>query len=240
MTIGVTENQIKRFAAEIGIRNLATAERLVTGKSPVRNRGQIEPDHQRMSKIKVRVEADESSLSPEKQRLIEEVATFAQRTSVELQDEMHRLMSNYEANTGSDAFTPEMERKMKERGYDLPRFTVIDGEAAQRFIEEISESEWWKLQDDAVLLIYNPPPLLSRFWHRSKAGPEDEQPVEINEGEVEWGYFYRGITPIVQEGVKLETAKGNLTFDRINRMGRHDPLTYYYAWEVNESKYAGY
>jgi len=238
MAIDITENQIKRFGAKVGIRNFDKAAKFVTGKSPVEKRWQTERDHQRMSEIKVEVEVDESSLSLEKQRLLEKVITFAQITSLEFQDKMHRLMSNYEASTGSSAFTPEMEQKMKERGYDLPRFTIKNGKAAQQFIEEIGESRWWEPRDDTVLLVYDLPPPLSRFWNRGTTNSEDEQLVEVGEGEVEWGYFYREVTPVIWGNVGFEANEGDLTFDRINGTGQHGPLKYYYVWEVSESKWA--
>ena len=224
MAEGLTENQIKRFAAQVGIRNPHEAERFVTGKLSAQKGKPSEQDHQRMSEIAVRLEVDKSPLSPEKRRLLKTIITFAQTVSLEFQDEMRQLMNDYQANTGSDAFTPEMERKMKEKGYDLPRFAIKDGESAQQFIEEIGASEWWDLRGNAVLLTYKLPPPISRCWNRSAANS--------NRG-VEWAYFYRGITPVIQQNVKFAERESGLTFDRINRMGHHHP-EYYYVWEVCE------
>jgi len=127
---------------------------------------------------------------------------------------------------------------MKEKGYDLPRFIIKDGEAAQQFIEEMGESKWWEPRDNAVLLVYNLPALLSRFWNRGATNPESPQPIKVGDGEVEWGHFYREVTPVIWENVGFEESEGGLTFDRINGAGQHDPLKYYYVWEVCESKHA--
>jgi len=214
MSEDISENLIKKVGRQVGLRDRDAAEEFVIGDHLPEEKDR----EKRMAEIKIEVDAGEA-LSPEKQALVHNVTRVAQRISIDFQDQMHHLMDNYQKDRGSDAFTPEMAQKMKEKGHDLPRFTIKDGEAAQKFMEEVGEAERWDLNENSVLLVFNLPRPIARFWHRGATDSWGEQSVEVGEGEVEWGYFYRESMPTIWEGVGYEECEGTLTFDRINGGG---------------------
>lgn len=142
-------------------------------------------------------------------------------------------MIDYPNSRESEALTPEIIRKMKEKGYDLPRFAIKQGAAAQKFAQE-NGLDWWQPEEDSIMLIFNLPPPLARFWYRGGTDSWGELSKEIPPENIEWGHLYRETMPVIWEAVGEEECEGELNFWRINDVGQHKPNKYYYVWETEK------
>jgi len=168
---------------------------------------------------------DEASLTPEQLESLEKVRTFAQSTSKAYRTVMRLLMAGYQQKNPN--FTDKMIQKMKERGYDVPDFSIHGSQSAQEFLSQRSELGIDSFSDNFLVNFQLPKPL-AKFWYKGGNGSKS-QPVK--DGEIEWGHFYRMCMPIIYNGVD-RSQKSGLYLNRLNSFGQHDPKQYYYLWEA--------
>jgi len=168
---------------------------------------------------------NESLLTPEQLETLEKTREFAKSTSVSYRRALRFVMRAYQKS--NPKFTDEIMQKMMDRGYDVPDFSLYSPEAGQEFFNnnpQLGIAEYGQ----NFLVNFNLPKPLGRFWYR---GGNGKQSVEVPEGNIEWGHFYRTTMSIIWNSV--DKAMGNgLLLNRINEFGQHDPLNYYYLYEA--------
>lgn len=170
---------------------------------------------------------DESKLSEEQLELLGKVRTYAQKTSKTYRTAMRVLMIAYQQHNPN--FTDEMIQKMKERGYDLPDFSIYSPEVAQKFLSEQSELGIEGIQEGDFLVNFNLPRPIGRMWYR---GGNGKQSIPVPEGAIEWGEFYRRTMPVIWNAADRAAMTEKLNLDRLNQFGQHDAQKYYYLYEA--------
>ena len=167
-------------------------------------------------------ELDESQL-----KLLNNLREFCKTTTVTYVRTMRFIMEEYKSRNPN--FTDEMMQKMILRGHDTPSFTIYGKEAGEDFIENTcSELGIEGFESNGMVLNFNLPDILGRFWYRGGVGAK-AQPVP--EGAIEWGHFYRSGMPAIWRSVDAAPRKG-LFLDRLNAFGQHDYKKYYYLYDA--------
>lgn len=169
---------------------------------------------------------NEQELNQEQLELLGKTRDFAKETSKTYRKVMRLLMSAYKK--GNPNFTQKMVDKLKERGHDLPQFSIYNPEAGREFLSKEKELGIEGVEDDNLLVNFNLPKPFGRFWYKGGSGSKS-QPVR--EGEIEWGDFYRRSMPVIWSATDRAVASG-LYLDRLNSFGQHDYKKYYYLWEA--------
>ena len=167
-------------------------------------------------------ELDESQL-----KLLNNLREFCKTTTVTYVRTMRFIMEEYKSRNPN--FTDEMMQKIILRGHDTPSFTIYGKKAGKGFIENTcSELGIEGFESNDMVLNFNLPDILGRFWYRGGVGAKS-QPVP--EGAIEWGHFYRSSMPAIWRSIDAALRKG-LFLDRLNAFGQHDHKKYYYLYDV--------
>ncbi|MAF25861.1 hypothetical protein CL634_09850 [bacterium] len=169
---------------------------------------------------------NENELGKEQLELLDKTRDFAKETSKTYRKVMRLLMSAYQKTNPN--FTPKMVDKLKQRGYDLPQFSIYGAESGGKFLSKEEELGIENIENDNFLLNFNLPKPFGRFWYKGGSGSKS-QPVR--EGEIEWGDFYRKSMPAIWSATDRAVMSG-LYLDRLNSFGEHDYKKYYYLWEA--------
>lgn len=170
---------------------------------------------------------NEAKLDESQLELLNNLREFCKTTTVTYVRTMRFIMEEYKSRNPN--FTDEMMQKMILRGHDTPSFTIYGKEAGEDFIENTcSELGIKGFESNGMVLNFNLPDILGRFWYRGGVGAK-AQPVP--EGAIEWGHFYRNGMPAIWRSVDATPRKG-LFLDRLNAFGQHDYKKYYYLYDA--------
>ena len=170
---------------------------------------------------------DESKLSPEQMELLGKVRTYAQNTSKTYRSAMRVLMTAYQQHNPN--FTDEIMQKMKDRGYDLPDFSIYGPESAQEFLSQQVELGIDSIQSEDFLVNFNLPRPIGRMWYR---GGNGSRSIFVPEGAIEWGDFYRRTMPVIWNAADRAAMTDKLYLDRLNQFGQHDAKRFYYLYDA--------
>lgn len=167
-------------------------------------------------------ELDESQL-----KLLNNLREFCKTTTITYVRTMRFIMEEYKSRNPN--FTDEMMQKIIIRGHDTPSFTIYGKEAGEDFIENTcSELGIEGFESNGMVLNFNLPDILGRFWYRGGIGAKAQS---VPEGAIEWGHFYRSGMPAIWRSIDAAPRKG-LFLDRLNAFGQHDYKKYYYLYDV--------
>lgn len=169
---------------------------------------------------------NEQELDQEQLELLEKTRYFTKETSKTYRKVMRLLMSAYQKRNPN--FKQSMVDKLKERGHDLPQFSIYSSESGSNFLRSNEELGLEGVEDDNFLLNFNLPKPFGKFWYKGGDGKKS-QPVR--DGEIEWGDFYRKSMPVIWNATDRAVSSG-LYLDRLNSFGQHDYKKYYYLWET--------
>ncbi len=170
---------------------------------------------------------NEAELDESRLKLLNNLREFCKATTVTYVRTMRFIMEEYKSRNPN--FTDEMMQKMILRGHDTPSFTIYGKEAGEDFIENTcSELGIEGFESNGMVLNFNLPDILGRFWYRGGVGAK-AQPVP--EGAIELGHFYRSGMPAIWRSVDAAPRKG-LFLDRLNAFGQHDYKKYYYLYDA--------
>jgi hypothetical protein len=169
---------------------------------------------------------DESKLTEEQKEILEKTRHFAQETTKVYRGVMRLLMQAYQQKNPN--FTDKIISRIKEKGYDLPDFSLYGSKAGEQFLQSNKELGIEELPADDFLVNFNLPKPFGRFWYK---GGQGSKSIPVKEGEIEWGEFYRRSMPVVWSAVDRAMMQG-LYLQRLNEFGQHDYKKYYYLWEA--------
>lgn len=170
---------------------------------------------------------NESDLDEEQLKLLNNLREFCKTTTVTYVRTIRFIIEEYKDRNPN--FTDEMMEKMILHGHDTPSFTIYGKEAGKDFIENTCpELGFEDFESNGMVLNFNLPDILGRFWYRGGVGAK-AQPVP--EGAIEWGHFYRSGMPAIWRSVDAAPRKG-IFLDRLNAFGQHNYKKYYYLYDV--------
>ena len=170
---------------------------------------------------------NEAELAESQLKLLNNLREFCKTTTITYVRTMRFIMEEYKSRNPN--FTDEMMQKIILRGHDTPSFTIYGKKAGKDFIENTcSELGIEGFESNDMVLNFNLPDILGRFWYRGGVGAKS-QPVP--EGAIEWGHFYRSSMPAIWRSIDAAPRKG-LFLDRLNAFGQHDHKKYYYLYDV--------
>lgn len=173
----------------------------------------------------------ENDLTGDKAELRDDVRNFLQRATEHFKREMYDTMEHYASIRDRERFPESIQEKMIDRGYDLPKFQLLGGDEAMKFLEK-TDFAYRVPKVEGFLVVFQFPAPLARFWYRGGYGSEQKQ---IPENNIEWGLLYKNVHSAIWEATDIVGQDNNLNFDRINLNGDHSP-DYYYIWDVSRPK----
>jgi hypothetical protein len=171
---------------------------------------------------------DKEKLPPELLHSLENAKSFCIDLSTHFQEAFLALLETYHKEERN--ISPRIISYLKEKGLDLPKFTISYKEYAQSIVDNFGLDH--KVNDDALLLAFKLPKPLAHFWWKGGIHSWGTGGKDVGAHVVEWGDFYRELM------IKTWTMQGyyqnerGLRFRRINVAGEHDSKKYYYVWEV--------
>jgi chemotaxis protein histidine kinase CheA len=169
---------------------------------------------------------NELKLTEEQKEILKKVRQFSQETSKVYRGVMRLLMDAYQQRNPN--FTDKIITEIKEKGYDLPAFSLYGKQAGENFLQSNEELRMKELSGDGFLVNFNLPKPFGRFWYK---GGQGSKSVPVKEGGIEWGEFYRRSMPVVWSAVDRAMMQG-LYLQRLNEFSQHDYKKYYYLWEA--------
>ena len=86
-------------------------------------------------------------------------------------------------------------------------------------------------EDDDWILVYNLPKPVGQFWKKGSDGWV-EQGTKIEEQIINWGKLYQTITEQIWGLIDIYYNSRGLKLTRLNPVGVHEPLNFYYIWKV--------
>lgn len=212
---GISENLINRLSQKMGIRDKREKESAF-GMIPV-------------SKIlESGVEVFSSHSFSEKEQALCEVATdFCRDLTTEFRDHFQVVMNEYRLSGGRVSL--EMIQRMRELGIDTPVLQVHLQETRERLLEKYG-FENFPLAPESALVLFDLPKPLSQYWWKSKY-PGRGKVQGLQGMAIEWGDLY---TAVIDRSWKVveDYSKQGFDFHRVNQGGKHEPLHYYYIWEI--------
>lgn len=175
---------------------------------------------------------DEKDLILEAEECLDKTREFCEKLTELFKQEFIELLKNYikEKRTISKPILDYL----KEKKFDLPKFTITHGTEAQNLLEKYG----FRLHSykNKVILVFQLPKPLANFWWKGGIESWGTKAVDIQGSAIEWGHFYREIMDVVWGAVGFYECEKGLNFDRINSGGEHDPKNYYYIWEMSQWK----
>lgn len=113
----------------------------------------------------------------------------------------------------------------------LPRFDIILGKNRREILKRICLKQ--KISSDSIVLIFRLPELLDTSDIK-----DEEQEFKLGNTRKEngemWGYLYNSLKTTVWVKIHEYEKEKGLRFRRLNPKRQHDPVEYYYVWEVEK------
>lgn len=171
-----------------------------------------------------------AELKPETRDLIDTTREFCLDLSNKFKERFLELLEEYHQQRR--AIPSEILNYLKEKKFDLPKFTIAQGEEAGKLLKECGLYSRNCVGDDVLILSFQLPKPLAQFWWKGGAKNWGSRAVDINDNTIEWGYFYRELMLEVWGMQGFYENEKKIGFQRINDIGEHDPKRYYYVWYV--------
>jgi len=173
-------------------------------------------------------------LSPDEQETLQLAKEFVVDVSKVFQEESRRLLAEY--YNSDSPFGQKIIEFIKDKGFDVPKFSVFDQEQARDFLKNLGY-EVHEFEDDNLLLTFQLPKPLAKFWWKGN----DLREAKKTAGSTRlWGNFYFKLMPIVHQRWDQMHYDEQLFFYRVNMAGIHDEQEYYYLWEISNRPLPGY
>lgn len=174
--------------------------------------------------------AQEHGLDDETKRHLDKTRKFCSELSEEFKQTFLSLLEQYQNERRQ--IPQKIVDYLLEKNFDLPNFIIAHGEKVQELLEEYGL--YIETNDQTLLLVFQLPKPLSQFWWKGGADSWGTLSEDVQNTVIEWGHFYRELMSVVwQEQGRHENENG-LGFQRVNKVGEHDPKKYYYVWKMSE------
>lgn len=167
-------------------------------------------------------------------KLVDRVVDFSASASDLLVETFWQRMGLYQLQNGE--IDPRILECLKDKKLDTPYFSIADRPSARAILAEYEFTQI-DLSQDSLLLVFNFPRPISKFWWKRQ--PTTSQTEGICRSvlpAIAWGVFckplYQQMTSCVKRAYKDQRP---LSLTRINHQADHVPDGYYYLWEVSST-----
>ncbi|MDP3956166.1 MAG: hypothetical protein Q8Q18_02895 [bacterium] len=217
-------NQLKKLMREEGITNPADIWDIEPYEEVIQD---IEKKPRNILEL-----LDKESVGPEMFECLTTTRTFCSESSENFRNTFLALIESYQKEKRH--LSPKILNYLLEKKFDLPSFTIANGEHAGRILTDCHMGT--HIDPQSLLLMFNLPTPLKHFWWKGGNETWGNDSKDVGGTVIEWGHFYRKLTPIIWEAQGKYENEHNLDFERINPIGMHDPEKYYYLWQITKWK----
>jgi len=142
-----------------------------------------------------------------------------------------RYSDGYENNDGK--IGDKILKHIEDKKLDTPNILIAEGINAKKILFDSKFYEKMEnIDENTVLIIFQLPKKLAKNWDKGGEG----NIVKDSKGVIEWGKFYRKLMDVPWAIHGKYCNEKNITLERINDIGDHDPEKYYYIWNCKEIK----
>lgn len=228
-TSDIPENQLRKLRWEEGFRNSEDIDDSSTQEEETQ-----EKVEEVLLPISIQISRD---ASPETKSIADNARKFAIRMALKCRQKFWKELEKYrqEHTTISD----KMVQFIKDKQLDVPRFWIYDEENARVFLHKHQFND--AIDEKNVLLVMDLPKPVA--WFGWKGGPDFRSHNKMSTGQTlehrvaEWGSFYDHLMLTIWEELDSEVSQGGLYLSRVNPVGTHQPLNYYYIYEASHTPF---
>jgi|SRR3989344_247041 len=177
-------------------------------------------------------EFGEKWLSGEHLEQVKKVRAFCEQATQNFRATFLELLEQYTKE--KRVMSPRIMEFLKEKQMDLPHFTIAHGEFAGEILDDFELN--YEIGADSILLVFQLPKPLAQYWWKGGTDSWGNAAEDIEGMAIEWGHFYRELMPVIWEMQGLYENEHGLDFQRINKIGEHNPKKFYYVWEMSTWK----
>lgn len=149
------------------------------------------------------------------------------------------------ARGSSHELSPKIIDFIRQHGFDIPHFRILDKAQSDELIREIREKQKEKLgldlydpeQDDEYpidhdfTVIFALPKQISQYWKKGDDSAWSRGLDNTGPDIIPWGNYYRRTIHGIRNDIDTSNNKGDLYFDRVPGIAHE--LTHYYIWNVS-------
>jgi len=218
-------NQLKRLMCEEGIKNPADIWDIETYEEIIEDVEKATPNIIEL--------LDKEVMTHETLACLDTTRSFCKESSEKFREAFLTLIESYRKENRN--LSQKILDHLIEKRFDLPNFTIANAEHAIQILEDCQMDDY--LADPkSILLVFNLPKPLGHFWWKGGVDSWGHEGKNVSGSVIEWGHFYRELTPVIWKMQGLYENEYALDFERINSVSVHDPKKYYYLWQITKWK----
>jgi hypothetical protein len=182
-------------------------------------------------------------MDTEVQKMLNELLELVTETSRKYVQALEDALKNTaedipEDNAKASHISERMKDFMREKNLLYPSFRILGEDEAKQFLEK-NGYRAEKIFSDQLLLVFNLPKPLARYWWKGTLSDNFEN-AQTKETVAEWGKLYERTIYIAWEMEQDAINAGlSLHFSRVNGYGIHDVSEFYYIWKVQATSFLG-
>lgn len=161
----------------------------------------------------------------------EQSLNLTQEFCEEVSNDFLQLLLEEDENSNEMMLPESTIQHIVQNDIALPRFDIIIGKDRRKILKKICLKQ--NISSDSILLIFRLPELLE-----TSDINDDEQEFKLGNNRKEngekWGHLYNSLKTTVWVKIHEYQKEKGLTFRRLNPKRQHEPMQYYYVWEVEK------
>lgn len=161
----------------------------------------------------------------------EQCMTLTQEFCDEVSSDFLQLLLEEDENSNEMMLPESTIQHIVQNDIALPRFDIILGKDRRKILKKICLKQ--NISSDSILLIFRLPELLE-----TSDTNDDEHEFKLGnnrkENGAKWGHLYNSLKTTVWVKIHEYQKEKGLTFRRLNPKRQHEPMQYYYVWEVEK------
>lgn len=161
----------------------------------------------------------------------EQCMTLTQEFCDEVSSDFLQLLLEEDENSNEMMLPESTIQHIVQNDIALPRFDIILGKDRRKILKKICLKQ--NISSNSILLIFRLPELLE-----TSDTNDDEHEFKLGnnrkENGAKWGHLYNSLKTTVWVKIHEYQKEKGLTFRRLNPKRQHEPMQYYYVWEVEK------
>lgn len=182
----------------------------------------------------IKVHGDINQLDEADQRILGIFISQAIKISKEFSYRFWQILEEY-SGLHPGRISDKIQQFVKDKKFDFPRFHFYLNDQRFGALEKVGFGNY-QLKDQSIVMIFEYPKPASWWWkkranwYQNLVNEQDRYKVPQIEGQsIEWGEFYEQARDVFWDF--FDIPRGVNKWPRINDIGDHQPLEYYYIFE---------